>query len=118
MDEIISNLITTTINSFDFTFCIIVNILTYLFIKASNDIKLNIKSPTWTKRIIFLIVSIIVAIVYYLIGSDSKVLFNSIILAPVSWSWIFKPICVKLNIDYKKDNKTNSNTDNTLNDVL
>lgn len=118
MDEIISNLITTTINSFDFTFCIIVNILTYLFIKVINDIKLNFKSSTWIKRIIFIIVSIIVAIVYYLIGSDSKVLFNSIILAPVSWSWIFKPICAKLNIDYKKDNKVISNINNTLNDVL
>lgn len=118
MDEIISNLITTTINSFDFTFCIIVNILTYLVIKLSNDINLNFKLPTWTKRIIFLIVSIIVAIVYYLIGSDSKVLFNSIILAPVSWSWIFKPICAKLNIDYKKDNKTTSTINDSLNDVL
>ena len=49
-------------------------------------------------------VSIITAIIYYITNSDIKIIFNSFILAPVSWSWIFKPICKKFNIDYKDIN--------------
>lgn len=118
MDEIISTLITTTISSFDFTFCAIVNIATYVTINTITDIKPNLKLNTWSKRIVFLITSIAIAIIYYLIGSDSKVLFNSIIIAPVSWSWIFKPICTKLHIDYRKDKNNSSTTNDISNDIL
>lgn len=103
MNEIISNIINTTINSFDFTFCIIVNITTYLIIKWF----INKELSTWNKRKIFIIASIILGIIYYFTGSDIKILINSIILAPVSWSWIFKPICSKFNIDYSDANKLN-----------
>lgn len=104
MEEAISTIINSVISSFDFTFCIIVNIATYLIIKAiiATD---KFFTPTWFKRIVFLIVCTIIALVYYVTGSDLKVILNSFILAPVSWSWIFKPICDKLNIGYKiKDN--------------
>lgn len=100
MSEIISTIIDTITSSFNFTFCIIVNIATYLIIKCLLDVKHNIKIGTWYKRIIFIIVSLITSIVYYFTGTNIQILFNSIILAPVSWSWIFKPICDKLNIDY------------------
>lgn len=107
LNDIILNIINTTISSFDFSFCIIVNIATYICIKAYLDSKPNSKLTTWNKRIVLIIVAAILAIVYYLIGSDIKVLVNSFILAPVSWSWIFKPICDKLNIGYnnKDDSK-------------
>lgn len=100
MEEIISTIINNTINSFDFSFCIIVNVATYMFIKAFTDINDKHKISTWKKRIIFLIVSIISAIIYYFAGGEIKTIFNSFILAPVSWSWIFKPLCDKLNIGY------------------
>lgn len=99
MDEIISIIINNTINSFDFPFCVISNIATYIIIKLITDYK-KIKISTWNKRIIFLVVSIIISIVYYFTGSNIKTLFNSFILAPVSWSWIFKPICDKFKIGY------------------
>lgn len=100
MEEIISNIINNTINNFDIAFCVIVNIATYLAINTINNIRKNKKLTTWNKRIVFLVVSFIIAIIYCIIGSDYKIIFNSLILAPVSWSWIFKPICNKFNIDY------------------
>lgn len=103
-EEAISNAINTTIQSFDITYCVVVNILTYLVIKRWDNSIESYNINTWQKRLAFSIVSIIVAIVYYLTGNDIKTIFNSIILAPVSWSWIFKPFCNKFNIGYNKDN--------------
>lgn len=100
INEIILNIINNIINSFDIPFCISVNIFTYLIIKIITDIKSNIRFTTWNKRLVLIIASIILGFVYYFTGSDYKTIINSIILAPVSWSWIFKPICIKLKLDY------------------
>lgn len=101
--EYISQIINTTIESFDFSFCVSVNILTYLIIKLIDELNGSRKVATWTKRCVMLIVVICISIAYYIIGSNSKLIINSAILAPVFWSWIGKPICNKLNIDYRKD---------------
>lgn len=100
MGEAISIIINNTISSFDFPFCISVNIATYIIIKLITDYKKKSKISTWNKRLIFLIISTIIATIYCLTGSEPKMILNSFILAPVSWSWIFKPICDKLNIGY------------------
>ena len=100
MEEIISIIVNNTINNFDFTFCIAVNIATYIVIKTITDYKKKSKVSTWNKRLIFLGISLLVAIIYCLTGSEVKTVFNSFILAPVSWSWIFKPICDKLGVGY------------------
>lgn len=102
--EYISQIINTTIESFDFGFCIAVNILTYLIIKLIDEINGSRKVATWTKRSIMLISVIAISIAYYVTGNDPKLIINSAILAPVFWSWIGKPICDKLNIGYRKDN--------------
>lgn len=102
--EYINQILNTTIKSFDFSFCLIVNVLTYTIIKFIDSINGIKKVATWTKRIIMLSSVIFISIVYYIIGSDTKLIINSAILAPVSWSWIFKPICKYLNIDYKDFN--------------
>ena len=101
MEEIILTIVNNTINSFDFPFCITVNIATYLTIKTIIDYKKKGKISTWNKRLIFLIVSVIISTIYCITGSDIKTIFNSFILAPVSWSWIFKPICDKFNVGYE-----------------
>lgn len=101
--EYISQIINTTIESFDFSFCIAVNILTYFIIKLIDELNGSRKVATWTKRCVMLIVVICISIVYYVTGSNPKLIINSAILAPVFWSWIGKPICNKLNIDYRKD---------------
>lgn len=100
METIILEVVNKTLESFDFPFCIIVNIATYLAIKLYTDYKKKSQISTRNKRLIFLVISIITAVIYYAIGSDSKTIFNSFILAPVSWSWIFKPVCEKFNIGY------------------
>lgn len=100
MEEAISTIINNIISSFDFSFCISVNIATYIVIKLITDCKKKGKISTWNKRLIFLIMSTIIATIYCFTGSELKTIINSFILAPVSWSWIFKPICDKLNIGY------------------
>lgn len=102
--EYISQIINTTIESFDFGFCITVNILTYLIIKLIDELNGSHKVATWIKRCVMLIVVIVISITYYVTGSNSKLIINSAILAPVFWSWIGKPICDKFNIGYHKDN--------------
>lgn len=101
--EILTNIADTTLNSFDFGYCISVNILTYVIVKLFDKHKTKCLS-IWSKRIVFIISCIILGIVHYCSGSDIKLIVNSAILAPVSWSWIFKPICSKFNFDYKQFN--------------
>ena len=90
------------LENFDISYCIAVNIATYLIIKCIDDINGKKIVPRYCKRIILLIVIVVMAIIYHVIGINTKVIIDSAILAPVSWSWIFKPLCSRLNIDYKK----------------
>lgn len=100
IEEIVNSCINNVINTFDFSYCIVTNVATYLMIKLLQDI--NIKyTTTWYKRLIFLFIALIISLVYYKGGVSFRVIINSIIIAPVSWSWIFKPLCAKFNIDYK-----------------
>ena len=102
--DIINNIINALISQFDFTYCVIVNIMTYLIINFMIKVAGgNIVVPI--KRIVLLFSIIVIATIYYFLGTDIKVLVNSAILAPVSWSWIFKPIANKLGWDYKQIDK-------------
>ena len=102
--EIIYNTIQTTLNSFDFAYCIIVNILTYLVINIINSRNGNIDMKMWSKRVVLLICIIIIGCIYYFTGSEIKLILNSAIVTPVFWSWIMKPICKHFKIDYKQLN--------------
>ena len=102
--EIIYNTIQTTLNSFDFAYCIIVNILTYLIINIINSRNGNIDMKMWSKRIVLLLCIIVVGCIYYFNGSDIKLVLNSAIITPVFWSWVIKPICKHFKIDYKQLN--------------
>ena len=104
IEEIINNIITTIISSFDFAYCISVNILTYLIIKLIDSLNGNKTVSTWSKRIVLLVVILSTGVLYNLIGCDNRILLNSAILAPVFWSWILKPICKHFKIDYKNIN--------------
>lgn len=102
--DVINNIINALISQFDFTYCVIVNIMTYLIINFMIKVAGgNVVVPI--KRIVLLFSIIVVAAIYYFLGTDIKVLVNSAILAPVSWSWIFKPIANKLGWDYKQIDK-------------
>ena len=102
--DVINNIINALISQFDFTYCVIVNITTYLIINFMIKVAGgNVVVPI--KRIVLLFSIIVIAAIYYFLGTDIKVLVNSAILAPVSWSWIFKPIANKLGWDYKQIDK-------------
>lgn len=102
--DVINNIINALISQFDFTYCVIVNIMTYLIINfIIKVVGGNIVVPI--KRIVLLFSIIVIAAIYYFLGTDIKILVNSAILAPVSWSWIFKPIANKLGWDYKQIDK-------------
>lgn len=102
--DVINNIINALISQFDFTYCVIVNIMTYLIINFMiKVVGGNVVIPV--KRIVLLFSIIVIAAIYYFLGTDIKVLVNSAILAPVSWSWIFKPIANKLGWDYKQIDK-------------
>lgn len=103
--EIINQIIQTIINSFDIAYCLVVNLLTYVLISAITTTIRKQITRGW-KRVILCISILIVSITYYQFGSiDVRVLINSIILAPISWSWVFKPICKRMNWDYKDFDK-------------
>ena len=110
--EVLEQIITTTLNSFDFGYCLIVNVLTYIVIKLIDEINKEKEVTTWMKRLILFAIILLTGVVYYAIGQDVKLVVNSAILAPVSWSWIFKPICKKLKVDYKQVDKTITNKEN------
>ena len=56
IEEIINNIITTIVSSFDFAYCISVNVLTYLIIKIIDSLNGNKTVSTWSKRIVLLAV--------------------------------------------------------------
>ena len=56
MIEIITNSIQTTLNNFDFGYCIIVNVLTYLVITTVSNINEHKDLTTWNKHLILLLV--------------------------------------------------------------
>lgn len=105
--EIINQIIQQVINSFDFTYCVVVNALTYTLVTVLIYIcKSNVTRTI--KKLVLLFSIVVVSTIYYVIGVDAKLIINSSILAPISWTWIIKPILSKLGYDYKDiDNKIN-----------
>lgn len=98
----IDNIINTTLNSFDFALVISINILTYIIIRIIDDINGKKDVNSWIKRLAMIISCIIISIIYSICDfCDKKLILNSVILAPVFWSWLGKPIMKKFGIDYK-----------------
>ena len=102
MEQIINQLI----HNFDFALMLIINIVTYFIIKCVDEINGD-KVPTkWQKRIVFIIVAITIGIIYKAITDiPFNIIINSCIIAPVAWSWLYKPIAKRFGIDYKSKNK-------------
>lgn len=111
--EYISQIIETTINSFDFGYCLIVNVLTYIIIKTIDEVNKEQEVKTWEKHCALLVSILLIGVIYYATGQDVRLLINSAILAPVAWGWIFKPILKKFGLDYKDiDEKLNNKQSN------
>lgn len=98
----VSNIIDTTLSSFDFGLVVIINIATYIVVKIIDEANGEKKINVWLKRVVLLLCTIVMTAVYHFLdGSNDKLILNSAILAPVFWSWIGKPIMKKLGLDYK-----------------
>lgn len=108
--EYIQTIIDTTLESFDFAFCIVVNVLTYLIIKTVSEVKKKELSKI-AKKLILAASILLTGSVYYLNGYDTRLLLNSAIIAPVSWDWIIKPIIKKLKLDYNRNINEETNED-------
>ena len=103
--EYLNQIIELIINNFDFTYCLVVNLLTYLIIKFIDGVNKDKEVKSWMKKVVLLVCILSTGMLYYIYGQDVKILVNSAILTPLAWSWIFKPICKKLGIDYRKIDK-------------
>ena len=97
----IENIIDYAIGNFNFGYIISINVLSYLVIHLIGLIlKKTIKKGY--KILVTVIVSICMFVLYGQISDiQTDILVNSTILAPVSWDWLIKPICVRFKIDYK-----------------
>lgn len=105
--ETINQIIQQVTNSFDFTYCVVVNVLTYILVTILIYLCRGNVTRT-VKKLTLLFSIIIVSVIYYAVGVDVKLIVNSSILAPVSWTWIIKPILAKIGYDYKNiDSKIN-----------
>lgn len=98
--ETIDSIINSTLDSFDFGLVIVINIATYIINKVISEIY---KSNVFIKRCVLICVSLILGIFYHFMVGDDKLILNSVILAPVFWSWIGKPVAKKFNADYNKN---------------
>lgn len=100
---IVSDIINQTAANFDFGYMLTINALTYFVIKVLDDINGDRQVSTWQKRIVLLVCTAIVAVIYKIVGYPNDIiLINSTILAPVFWSWIARPILVKFGLGYKQ----------------
>ena len=108
--EYIQTIIDNTLNSFDFAYCIAVNVLTYILVKTITEIRKK-ELKTIIKKLILLTSILLTGGVYYLNGYDTRLLLNSAIIAPVSWDWIIKPIIKKLKLDYNRNINEETNKD-------
>lgn len=102
MDAILKQLL----EHFDFALMVVINVTTYAAIKALDEVNGDKVPTVWQKRLLFLMSAIIIGTVYWLTSDiDVNVIINSCIVAPVAWSWLAKPLCSKLGIDYKQETK-------------
>lgn len=98
MEKIIDILL----DSFDFSYMLAVNVLTYFVIKTIDSMNGKKHVPTWVKRIIALICGLILGAIITITSGFSNTLLYSFILSLISWDLIFKPIIKRLKgADYK-----------------
>lgn len=108
MEQLVGHFVELFSTHFNLSFMLCVNVLTYILIKAIDDLNGDKIVGTWTKRLVMIISCFAIAAGYRAGGyEETVILINSSVLAPVAWSWIFKPILKKLGVDYKQIDKTN-----------
>ena len=101
--EQFNSIVNQIINNFDFAYMLAINALTYFAIKFIDEINKDKAITTWTKRCVLIGAITVITILYSFTGYEEwTVLINSACVAPVAWSWVFKPLLTKFGLDYKK----------------
>lgn len=92
------------LSKFDLAYMFAVNVATYLIIKTIDKFNGEKIVPTWTKRIVAVIVGIIIGLAVTSFGTDKTTILYSFILSLVSWDILFKPILNRIDdkFNYKK----------------
>lgn len=100
--EILNKIVDALISNFDFAFMLSVNVLTFIIIKLIDEGNKQKKVPTWTKRIVAVVVGAGLAVFFYFVSkTELPILIYSFILSLVSWDFIFSPIVKIIKKGYK-----------------
>lgn len=97
----LENIINRIFENFDFSYMLVINILTYIMIKVIDYANGEKILSTLMKRVCLCCSILFVSIIYWVIGYENYTcLVNSAISSPVFYSWCLKPILKHYKIGY------------------
>lgn len=107
MEITIGDIVNRILENFDFSYMLVINILTYIMIKVIDYANGEKILSTLMKRVCLCCSILLVSIIYWVIGYENYTcLVNSAIASPVFYSWCLKPILKFYKIGYNDLNNT------------
>lgn len=101
MEITIDTIVNRILENFDFSYMLVINILTYIMIKVIDYANGEKILSTLMKRVCLCCSILLVSIIYWVIGYENYTcLVNSAIASPVFYSWCLKPILKHYKIGY------------------
>lgn len=101
MEISIGDIVNRILENFDFSYMLVINILTYIMIKVIDYANGEKILSTLMKRVCLCCSILLVSIIYWVIGYENYIcLVNSAIASPVFYSWCLKPILKHYKIGY------------------
>lgn len=101
MNKMLEDIINRIFENFDFSYMLVINILTYIMIKVIDYANGEKILSTLMKRVCLCCSILLVSIIYWVIGYENYTcLVNSAIASPVFYSWCLKPILKHYKIGY------------------
>lgn len=101
MEITIGDIVNRILENFDFSYMLVINILTYIMIKVIDYANGEKILSTLMKRVCLCCSILLVSIIYWVIGYENYTcLVNSAIASPVFYSWCLKPILKHYKIGY------------------
>lgn len=101
MEISIDTIVNRILENFDFSYMLVINILTYIMIKVIDYANGGKILSTLMKRVCLCCSILLVSIIYWVIGYENYTcLVNSAIASPVFYSWCLKPILKHYKIGY------------------
>lgn len=101
MEISIDTIVNRILENFDFSYMLVINILTYIMIKVIDYANGEKILSTLMKRVCLCCSILLVSIIYWVIGYENYTcLVNSAIASPVFYSWCLKPILKHYKIGY------------------